>query len=402
MATCRPVLAAAAILAAALPWLARAADAVKVGELNSYTTFPAFTLPYRNGWQLAVEEVNAKGGVIDGRPLAVITRDDGGRPGDAVTVVNELMAREGVQLIAGTLLSSIGLAVSDVAKQRRIPFLAAEPLSDALTWSRGNRYTFRLRPSTFVQASILVEEAAKLPAKRWAIVAPDYEYGRSAVDNFKRLLMAKRPEVEFVTEQWPALNKLDPGPVIQAIAAADPEAIFNVTFAGDLAKFVREGQVRGLFKDRAVVSLLTGEPEYLEPLGREAPEGWIVTGYPWYALGGQPAHKAFVDAYRHKFGESPRMGSLVGYTTFKAIAAALDKAGSTDADKIVAAFEGLTFDSPIGPITFRAADHQSTMGAWIGRTATRDGKPVMVDWRYVDGAEVLPTPEQVKKLRPAG
>lgn len=388
---------AAAATLLALP--AGAAEPVKIGEINSYTAIPAFTVPYRQGWQLAVEEINARGGVLGGRPLEVVSRDDNGKPGDAVTAANELVSRERVALLAGTFLSNVGLAVADFARQKKVVFVAAEPLTDALTWSQGNRYTFRLRPSTYVQSAILVEQAAKLPAKRWAIVAPNYEYGQSAVDSFKRLLKAKRPDVEFVAEQWPALHKLDAGATVQALAQAQPDAIFNVTFATDLARFVREGQTRGLFQGRPVVSLLTGEPEYLDVMGAEAPEGWIVTGYPWYAIE-DPAHKAFVAAYRKKFNEPPRMGSLVGYNTFLAIAAALDKAGSTDPDKLIAALEGLQFASPSGPITFRAADHQSTMGAWVGRTAVRDGQPVMVDWTYVDGAAVLPGADEVKTLRP--
>ncbi len=391
--------AAATAAVAAAPRRGRAAQPVRVGEINSYTAVPAFTLPYRNGWRLAVEQINAAGGVAGGRPLEVVSRDDGGRPGDAVTVANELVGREGVDLLAGTFLSHVGLAVSDFAKQRQVLFVAAEPLTDALTWSRGNRYTFRLRPNTYMQSAMLVEEAAKLPARRWATVAPNYEYGQSAVDSFKRLLRERRPDVEFVAEQWPALGKLDAGATVQALARTAPDAIFNVTFAGDLAKFVREGQVRGLFADRPVVSLLTGEPEYLDVLGAEAPEGWIVTGYPWYDID-DPAHAAFVAAYRERFGAPPMMGSLVGYNTFLAIAAALDKAGGADTEAMIAAFRGLSYESPSGPITFRAADHQSTMGAWVGRTAVRDGRPVMVDWRYVDGAAVLPPPDVVRQMRP--
>lgn len=393
----RTILAALAVLT--LPAAALAVEPVKIGEINSYTAIPAFTVPYRQGWQLAAEEINARGGVLGGRPLVVVSRDDNGKPGDAVTAANDLISREGVALLAGTFLSNVGLAVADFARQKKVVFVAAEPLTDALTWSQGNRWTFRLRPSTYVQAAMLVEQAATLPARRWAIVAPNYEYGQSAVESFKALLKARRPDVEFVAEQWPALHKLDAGATVQALAQANPDAIFNVTFATDLAKFVREGQTRGLFTNRPVVSLLTGEPEYLDVLGAEAPEGWIVTGYPWYALT-DPAHQAFVAAYQKKFGEPPRMGSLVGYNTFLAIAAALDKAGSTDPDRLIAALEGLSFASPSGAVTFRATDHQSTMGAWVGRTAVKDGKPVMVDWTYVDGAAVLPDAQAVKALRP--
>ena len=153
-------------------------------------------------------------------------------------------------------------------------------LTDALIWEQGSRFTFRLRPSTYTQAAILAKEAAKFPARRWATVAPNYEFGQAAVANFKAELKRLRPDVEFVSEQWPPLNKIDAGAVIQAMNANQPEAIFNATFGSDLAKLVREGATRNAFAGRSVVSILTGEPKYLAPLKDEAPEGWLVTGYP--------------------------------------------------------------------------------------------------------------------------
>jgi branched-chain amino acid transport system substrate-binding protein len=397
----RSVLPAAALLAALAlltPAAPAGAQSIKVGEINSYSAQPPFTLPYRNGWQLYVDELNAAGGVL-GKKLEVVSRDDAGKPADAVTFANELVAKEGAVLLAGTFLSNIGLAVGDFAKQNKVLFIAAEPLSDAVTWAKGNRYTYRLRPSTYMQSAMLADEAAKLPAKRWALVAPNYEYGQSALANFKKLLSARRPDVVFVGEQLPALGKLEAGPTVQALESTQPEAIFNATFGADLIKFVREGTTRGLFKGREVVSLLSGEPEYIDPMKDEAPQGWIVTGYPWYAID-TPAHRKFVQAYQAKYNDYPRMGSVVGYATFQTVAAVLKKAGATDTDKLLAAMNELTIESPIGPVTYRTSDHQGTMGAFVGRTAVKDGKPVMVDWKYADGAKYLPSAEEVAKLRP--
>lgn len=377
---------------------ALAQDPIKVGEINSYTALPAFTEPYRKGWQLALEEINNAGGV-NGRPLEVISKDDAGKPGDAVTAANELTQREGVALLMGTFFSHVGLAVSDYAKQREVFFLAAEPLTDALVWSKGNDYTFRLRPNVTMQAEMLAEEAAKLDAKRWATVAPNYEYGTSAVAAFKDAMERRRDDIEWVTEQWPPFGKIDAGSTVQALAQAEPEAIFNVTFGPDLTKFVREGTTRGLFQGREVVSLLTGEPEYMDPLSSETPEGWIVTGYPWDRLD-TPEHNAFLTAYQEKFDDYPRLGSIVGYATMYSAAAILEKAESLDTEDLIAAAKGVEVNTPLGTITFRAADHQSTLGAFVGRTAVEDGKGVMVDFDYRDGADYLPSPDEVKKLRP--
>jgi branched-chain amino acid transport system substrate-binding protein len=378
---------------------ALAQGTIKIGEMNSYKAQPAFLEPYKRGWEMAVEEINAKAGVL-GKKLEVISRDDGGTPGDAVRVANELVTREGTNIIAGTFLSNIGLAVTEFAGKEKVFFLAAEPLTDKITWQNGNKYTFRLRPSTYMQVAMLMPDAVAAKKKRWALIYPNFEYGQSAASWFKQMLTKAQPDVEFVTEQAPPLGKLDAGAVVQAIDDAKPDAIFNVLFGGDLAKLVREGTTRNTFKNRTVVSLLSGEPEYLDPLKDEAPVGWIVTGYPWDEID-TPAHKAFLAAYQKRWNDYPRLGSVVGYDTMKSLAAGIAKAGGTETDKLIPAFRGLKLDSPFGAFEYRAIDHQATMGAYVGQIALKGGKGTMSNFKYLDGASVQPTDEEVRKLRPA-
>jgi len=366
---------------------------IKIGEISSYSALPIGTRGYRQGWELARDEINAKGGVL-GRKIEIIARDDAGKPDVAVTQANGLVESEQVDLLTGTILSNVGLAVADFAKQKQIYFLASQPLTDALIWDKGNRYTFRLRPSTYTQAWILAKEAAKFPARRWATIAPNYEFGQAAVASFKRQLKRLRPDVEFVAEQWPPLGKIDAGAVVQAITAGNPDAIFNATFGSDLAKLVREGTTRNAFANRAVVSILSGEPEYLAPLKDEAPQGWLVTGYPPSEIK-TPAHEAFMKAYVDRFKEPPNIGALIGYINTLALAKAIETAGSTKTDDLIKATEHLKIDTPVGPIAFRAIDHQSTMGVYIGKLAVRDGQGVMTDWRYVDGADYQPSDADV-------
>ena len=386
-------------LAAAPVW---AQGVIKIGEINSYKAQPAFLEPYKKGMELAVEQVNAAGGV-GGKKLQLIVRDDNATPGNAVRAAEELYTREKIDVLTGSFLSHVGLALTDYAKQKKRFFLASEPLTDKIVWADGNHYTYRLRGSTYMQTAMLVEEALKLKKKRWAIVYPNYEYGQSAIATFKTLMKAKQPDIEFVAEQAPALGKIDAGSVVQALADAKPDAIFNVLFATDLGKFVREGNTRGLFKGREVVGLLTAEPEYLDPLKKEAPLGWTVTGYPWYSIK-TPEHAAFLKAYQAKYKDYPRLGSVVGYNAIQSIAAGLRKTGGdADTEKLIAAFKGLEVSTPFGPITYRAQDNQSTMGAYIGKTAYDEKlkRGVLVSYRYADGKNYQPSDEEVKKLRPA-
>src|SRR5215470_5362089 len=238
--TIRASLSAFVALAAAWTLPASAQDTIKVGELNSYKSQPAFLEPYKRGLELAIEEINKAGGIL-GRKLEVISRDDGGNPGDAVRVAEELVTREGVTALAGTFLSNVGLAVTEYAGKNKVFFLAAEPLTDKITWQNGNKYTYRLRSSTYMQVAMLMPEIVAARKKRWALVYPNFEYGQSAVAALKSMLTAKQPGVEFVTEQATPLGKIDAGAVAQAVDDAKPDAIFNVLFGADLAKFVREG-----------------------------------------------------------------------------------------------------------------------------------------------------------------
>jgi len=391
------LLGAALLAVAAAPQAVAQGATIKLGELNSYKTFPAFLEPYKKGWELAVEEVNAAGGVF-GRKLEIVSRDDNGNPGDAVRVAEELVSRENVHFIMGTFASNIGLAVADFAKQKKVLFIAAEPLTDKIVWENGNRYTFRLRPSTYMQTAMLVPDAAKLKKKRWAIVYPNYEYGQSATRAFKELLKKAQPDVEFVAEQAAPLGKIDAGAVVQALADAKPDAIFSSLFGADLTRFVREGNTRGLFKGREVFNLLAGEPEYLDPLKDETPNGWYVTGYPWSEIKSAD-HDRFLAAYRKRWNDYPRLGSVVGYATVMTAVAAMKKAGSLDTEKLIAAMKGLQVDTPFGKIVYRPLDHQSTMGAYVGRIGLKDGKGVMTSWTYVDGAKSLPSDDEIKKLR---
>lgn len=390
-----PVLAMAAIPA----WSAQ--PVLKIGEINSYKAMPAFLEPYKKGMDLAVEQINAQGGLL-GKQVVLVVRDDNGNPGEAVRAAEELYTREKIDVLTGSFLSHVGMALTDYAGQKKRFFLASETLTDKVVWENGNRYTFRLRGSTYMQTAMLVQEARKLNKKRWAIVYPNYEYGQSAVATFKKLMKEAQPDIEFVAEQAPALGKIDAGSVVQALADAKPDAIFNVLFSTDLGKFVREGNTRGLFKDRAVVGLLSGEPEYLDALRQEAPEGWIVTGYPWYAIK-TAEHDAFLKAYEAKFKDYPRLGTIVGYNAIQSLAAGIKKANSTDTEALIKAFRGLQVATPWGPITYRAQDNQSTMGAFVGKTtySKEMQRGIMTHFYYADGKDYQPSDAQVKQLRPA-
>src|SRR3989475_5087798 len=379
---------------------AAAQGPIKIGEINSFSGIGApFTGPYKQAVEMAAEEINAKGGVL-GRKVEVVFRDDKGQPPEAVKHSQELVASEKVALIAGTFLSNVGLAVSDWAKQNKTLFVAAEPLTEAIAWAKGHDHVFRVRPNTYEQGRMLAEKAGKMKYAKWATIGPNYEYGKRAWETFRDRLKELKPDVQVVGEHWPTLGKLEAGPFVTAILNQNPDALYVSLFGSDWIAFVREAKKRGLFDKTFVVGILLGEPEYIDPLRLEAPQGMLVTRYPWYDIR-LPAHREFVAKFMKRTDKNPVLGSLVGYVTYLSIAEAIRKAGSTDTDKLVAAFRGLTVETPIGPISFRASDGQSTMGAWVGTTKldAKRGVGIIVNYEYIAGERVLPSDDEVKKMR---
>jgi branched-chain amino acid transport system substrate-binding protein len=385
---------------------------IRIGEINSYSGVgAAFTAPYRAALEMAVEETNARGGLL-GRKIEVLFRDDKLRPDEGIKHAQELVFQEQVDFLMGTFSSAVGLAVSEFALKQKKLFLAAEPLTEALTWQKGHRYVFRVRPHTWAQGRMLADRAAKLPQLRWANIGPDYEYGHKAWEGFWNRLRELKPGVTEVSSSFPKLGAGQYVDHVNKLVAANPDALYTSLFGGDWIAFVKQAAPFGLFageRRKFVVGILLGEPEYIDPLGKDAPEGMLVTGYPWYAID-TAAHQAFVERYgrfvaqRHPgLARYPYQGSLVGYVTMLSMVEAIRKAGSVETEAVIRALEGLRVETPIGAITFRASDHQSTMGAWVGTTRfdPQRGVGVMVDWEYVPGEKILPSDDEVKKLRPA-
>ncbi|MGD9942190.1 MAG: ABC transporter substrate-binding protein [Burkholderiaceae bacterium] len=372
---------------------------IRIGEINTYSpsALSGFMATYKNGIDLVVDEINANGGVL-GRPLEVVYRDDGLDKAQAAAAARSLLQQDGVDLIAGTFTSDVGMAVAEVADELKRVFIATEPRTDRLIWDRGSRYVFRIRTCQTMMVSMLATRVAQLPHKRWTVITPSYE-GAKRVALVTREMMAKlRPDIVFAENIHFPLGGID-AETVDRLVATEPEAVLSIVYGSDLLPFVRMGRERGLF-DKSLIVTPLGDPEYLDTLGDELPEGWLVLGYP-VRDDKRPAHQAFVQAYRARFGVDPDAGALVGYMGFQAIAAGITRAGSTDTEALIAGFRGLSFESPIGPVRIRPGDHQATVGSWIGTTVLRDGRSSLTDWSFLDGEDHLPPEAEAAALRPA-
>ncbi len=394
----KPCLFCILLLAGALTGIAQELPPIKIGLLNIRTVWPKTGIAGSQGAELAVRQINEKGGLL-GRKLVIVERDVKETPADAIKQAEELVNRDKVDLLVAYVYSNTSLALSDWCKHHKVVYVGTGA-ADSLTLEHGNRYAFIFETSTYTLAAVTTEAIAQLPGKRAAIIAPNYEYGHAIVKQLQAQLPAKKPGVEWVSIQYPAMGKLQAGATIVTMEAAKPDIIVSAIFSRDHALFVREGKKRGLFENRQVISLLGGWLEELETLGAENPVGWIgCSGYPGDAFR-SPASDAFVEAYRRQYNQSPLTGSLWGYMMFQGVAAGIAKAGSVETEKLVDAMKGVTWPSPVGSMSFRALDHHACFGTWVGKIDVVNGKGVLRDPVYKGGDAYLPPPEMVAKLRP--
>jgi branched-chain amino acid transport system substrate-binding protein len=374
---------------------------IKIGEINSYgfAALGEFTRGYRRGIELAINIVNNSGGAA-GRPLEVIFRDDRRDKEEAARQARDLLENEKVDLLAGTFASDIATIVGEIASAHRRIFVAGEPRGDALVWSAGSRYVFRIRTSQYTMASVLVDSVMGHDARRWATISPGYPgQGVRMADVFRRVLSDSMPDVQWVGAIHFPLGNIDPAAAVSELAALDPEALFAVVYGDDLAVFMHELNARKSSRKRLILSPFAGDPEYIGSLNIDVHDDWITLGYP-ATEDLRPAPAAFATAYHRQYGEAPQFGSLIGYLVIQTIAAAINKAGSTDTEALIQALRGLSFDSAIGPMKIRAGDHQSTMGAWIGKLGFENGRNHLANWKFVDGSDFLPSEAESAAMRP--
>ncbi len=375
-----------------------AQPALLIGDINSYRLHPDLLGPYRKGWQMALDEINQQGGVL-GRKLQVLSRDDDGTAEGAVAAAQKLADQAHIALFFGGLNSDVGLALSDYAKRNQSFYLSTFPMTSRLTWQQGNAYTYQLAPSGWMQMAALVPKAFGLRKRHWGVVYVDDTYGRTTVATFSDMITHFQSHTNIVSNQVIEPGKFDAGKTVHQLLQDKPDALFVLLSGPDLARFTHEGKAQGLLRNLPVVAPTVGEPEVLQALGADAQAGWLVSGYPCAPAGDQANMQRFEQSYQARYGTAPGSASALGYMALHAMAEGLRKAADADPHAVAAAFAGLKFDTPYGPVRFRSIDHQSTLGVCLAVTAEQNGRVVAQPTGYLDGSRLQPPDKAVHALR---
>ena len=380
----------------ALPLAAEAQKPIKIGFPMILSGPGAlFGEPALQGAQMYVEEINAKGGVL-GRKLELVPRDTKGDANEAVRVSRELILKENVDFLVGTLTSAEGPAVSVVAKENKIVFIAPIPKTDQLTApDKLHPYIFRVASNTTIEGRSAAEIVAKWPVTKVATISPDYAYGQDVTKQFVEHLKKIKPSVQIVDQQWPKLGEPDYTPFINAQLAKKPEAVFSSLWGGHFVNFAKQAKPLGYF-DAVKYNFIgvgeAGSPESTKTMGKDYPVGIWGNTYDAFYWGETPAHKEYVAKLsKYLKDEYPSSWAIQGMMGVQALAEGIKKAGSTDSDKVSKALLGISFDTPVGKITIREKDHQANRGQLYGKTVM-DPKypfPILKPIEYVDPTKFM-------------
>jgi branched-chain amino acid transport system substrate-binding protein len=390
-----PVLAAVALW----PLAAAGADNIKIGfPMPLSGPAAVYGVPVTKGAEMAIADINAKGGVL-GRKLELLSRDSKANADEAVRLARELIIKDNADFLSGTLTSAEAPAVSTIAKENKVVFVAPVAKTNRLTAPENlHPYVFRLASNTTIEGRTAAAMMAKWQdVKKVATIAPDYAYGRDAVGAFVEYLKKLRPDIEIVDQQWPKLGEADFTSFITAQMGKKPDAVFCDVFGGDFVTFAKEAGPLGYFKgiqNRLIDGGEVGTVDEAQALGADYPYGILSDAYDpvIWGEGEPPEHKAYVEKLKKAMNNQYGSGwAIMGYMAVVAIAEGVTKAGSTDSDKVAKALLGLTFDTPVGKRTISEKTHETEAGEFWSEMVKNPDVPfaVMKKADYIDAKPYL-------------
>jgi branched-chain amino acid transport system substrate-binding protein len=382
------------------PVNAKAQRPIKVGVIDTYAGPPAvFANDAINGFKLALNEINKKG--VLGTKIEFVTRDDKWKVDVGLSMAKELVMRENVDVIVGTINSSISLAISEFVKEEKVPFIVWISKSEDITGSKGHRYVFSTGENSAMAGKVGGVALSKKPYIKYWIGGDDYEYGHAIANALWRNLKALKPNVEKIGETWWKTGEPDLIPYFTSVIAAKPDAFIVCGGGQTMTNSLKACKTTGIHEKMAVFMHTATDHAVLKPLGLEAPEGIMGTMDYHFYYPDTPANKAFVKAFQDAYGNPPGFPAFHAYITAHFIAEAFKKAGAIDKEKFINALEGMKINSPGGVIEMRACDHQAVLPMYLGVTKKVPQYDFLIsaDIQTFTGKDVMPTCEEIMKAR---
>jgi len=349
------------------------------------------------GMQMALQERGMK---VLGRPIKYITRDGGTQAGVSTRRAEEAVDGDGAKFIVGPWSSGVALAVSEVAKRKKVLHLFSGGTED-ISGARCHRYSFQWAASPYTAAKTVVDNFMKAnpKAKRWHLLVADYAFGWSVEKYVKEV--GKAHGLEFVGADRHPLGEREFSNYVQKAAANKPDAVAMINFGGDAVAGAREIFNFGLTPKVPLIMCWSSGVEELVQLAPEIRENlWVGTNF--YYTADTPAAKAFVKAYRAKYNIAPGYAPSAAYSMTRMLLAGFDKAKSAEVPDVVKALEGLDMNDIVGPMHVDAATHQTLRPYFMLRCKPKSAMKDELDLADVIATGNTPLPKEYGACKDIG
>jgi branched-chain amino acid transport system substrate-binding protein len=352
--------------------------------------------------QLALEEINAKGGIL-GRKVEAIFEDDKMKPDVGVEIFNKFAKKDKVDFVIGPTSSAIAVALADLALKEKKILILAQSAANSLTDVKFNPYLFSTLSNALMHSRAGAYFMAPKGYKRWMNIGPDYAYGRESWASFISKLKELQPDVEVAGELWPKLMEKDFTPFIQRIVETKPDAVWSSLWGNDAVNFVKQALPTGVFNNVKFAFTDGAALETLVPLGKDMPNGVFAAARSFFLSPDAVMNRNFVKGYMDRFKEYPDYMAQETYAAVYFLKAAIERAKSTDPLKVIKAVESepLAWEAPEGWKIMRKEDHSVVEDVVWGETLFSDkyGFAILKNLQAIQAEQICRTPEELKAVR---
>jgi branched-chain amino acid transport system substrate-binding protein len=364
-----------------------AQEPIRIGAMYPLTGGGAvYGVPAMVGHQLAVEELNAKGGIM-GRKIESIERDDKMNPSAASSTMKELITKDKVDIVVGGLASSVGLAMSEVSKQEKVVYISTIPKTIQMTTEKLHKHVFRTASNTDFEGDTMALLVARYKLSKLCHLELDYAYGNDLEAGILKALPKHAPSAKVVLTLKPKLGATDFNPFIPQVMSAGCDGVISGLWGPHFVSWVKQAKPLGFFdKIKWISGGEIASHEIAGELKEDYPDNVVSNTYELWYHAQDPSHKEFHARLAKKLNtqETPQW-ALLGYIGVHYVAAAMEKAKSTESDKVAAALEGLTISTPVGPLTIDAKTHQANIGQFWGPMVKKPDRA----YRMMDPVEYI-------------
>jgi len=357
------------------------------------------------GAEIAVNDINAAGGLLGKYPIRLYIRDTRTHPETAKKVVRALIKESRVSAVIGTYSSASALAIKPICLENKVLHIAPISNSENITKTDPSPYTYSVVPNTYMMSKTVVMGVAELAKKKgwtqYATIASDYAWGRSNQEIQVDLMREAAPQLTLVGAYWPRLGQTRFNSFIVDIMARKADFVLSSIAGADNMYWLRDGRDYRLFKSVETPGGLISVHELIKQARGIRRGTYGRTRAPFFAHMDNETMKTFVNHYQAKFDRYPSDWAVLLYDAVQVLRQGVEKAGKIDTEAVRSALKGATVDTTRGEFFFRKIDNQLSCSAYFGRVAD-DPKypfPIYHDLMEFKGPDIWRPEAEIKAAR---